>query len=282
MCELAHTAVRYCKVDILSKALQDGVLPRCTHAGTGRALLYIAVASKCGTAMSLLVSSGADVNFSGYGYYAENETPLDSAYFTGNTAAIRYLTDKGGKRKISDATMAAAVKESEAREQSEAARVTDQPNVDSTAAIVALQQMRQTQPQSRQQAPLQVVGVGATSANAAAPVNRRGPVTNCVLVTTERDYKPKLGNEEYRWVFQNNCSSEVALTFFPKGGRDKIQPDGFSAKSAQAKNLRPGESSSHTVYKQSLPVNLEFVACPTPTTVGPRFDSAQGWYCSAY
>lgn len=162
----------------------------------------------------------------------------------------------------------------------------DTASSNSQALSILLQQQQQSmqqRPQLALPAPPRDSGVRSTpTPSAASNSNRRNPVSNCVSVRTETDYRPKLSNEQYRWVFQNNCSSEVALTYFPKGGRDRIQPDGFSAKSSNLKNLRPGESSSHTVYKQNLPVNLEFVACPAPTTVGPRYDSAGGWYCSAY
>ena len=104
--------------------------------------------------------------------------------------------------------------------------------------------------------------------------DRRSVVNHCVSVTEERDFRYKLPNQVFRWVFRNNCNAEIALSWFKYRG--VYARDGYGVR------LPSGNTTEHVVWAQDLPVNLEYVACPTPTTVNPRRDAAGNWYCLAH
>jgi len=101
MCNLLDKSIGAGRGDFVSSALRDGANPNCTSSGFS--VLYTAVALKCTECARALVLGGARINDSGG---AVQQTPLDTAYVTGNRQLIQLISSRGGVRNISDSQVA--------------------------------------------------------------------------------------------------------------------------------------------------------------------------------
>ncbi len=252
-CHVLYYAAEYCQPAVARAALDAGVPPHCS---TGQIAdpLWMAARSGCVSVASLLLSRGAQVNFT---QGAGSQTPLDAAMVTQQRDMIAYLASQGGRQASSDAAIAKQRQqqlelEAELREIDEAA-ARDRARVPvfvPTPPVVSA---------PRPSAP----GTGAQP-------GRGTPRTYCVHPSYERNNRP--APNTLHVTFHNNCPIAVKIGWCWLRADNKCFSGGGSG------TVAPGTTFKATATSQEM-VRVRHIACAAKATGYNTSYQLAEWYC---